>query len=162
MAIRDLIPWRRERLPVRREEQDPFLSLRQEWDRMFDEFFEGRALAPWGQEWTGFAPSVDVVETDKEVKVTAELPGMEAEDVDVTVSHGTLTLKGEKKEEHEEEGEGYYRSERSYGSFQRSIPLPTTVETEQAEAAFEKGVLTVTFPKTVTEETGKKIALKSK
>jgi HSP20 family protein len=155
MAIRDLIPWRRERLPVRREEQDPFLSLQQEWDRMLDEFFEG-------QEWAGFAPSVDVVETDQEVKVTAELPGMEAEDVDVTVSHGTLTLKGEKKQEHQEEGEGYYRSERSYGAFQRSIPLPSTVDTEQAEAAFEKGVLTVTFAKTVTEKTRQKIAVKSK
>jgi HSP20 family protein len=75
MAIRDLIPWKRERLPVRREEQDPFLSFRQEMDRMFDEFFQGGTLAPWSAEWSGFDPKVDVVETEKEVKVTAELPG---------------------------------------------------------------------------------------
>ena len=162
MAIRDLIPWRRERLPVRREEQDPFPSFRQEMDRLFDEFFEGRALAPWGEEWTGFAPRVDVVETDREVKVTAELPGLDAQDVDVTVSHNTLTLKGEKKQEHEERREGYYRSERSYGSFQRTIALPGNVETDKADAAFDKGVLTVTFPKTAAETGRKQIAVKSK
>jgi HSP20 family protein len=130
-------------------------------DRTFDEFFGGKALAPWGGEWAGFDPSVDVVETDNAIKVTAELPGMDAKDVDVTVSHNTLTLKGEKKQEHEERGEGYYRSERSYGSFQRSIPLPSTVETDKAEAAFDKGVLTVTFPKTAAEGR-KQIAVKSK
>ena len=162
MAIRDLIPWKRERLPVRRVEQDPFLSFRQEMDHMFDEFFEGRAPALWGEEWTGFAPRVDVAETDQEVKVTAELPGLDAEDVDVTVSHDVLTLKGEKKQEHEEKGEGFYRSERSYGSFQRSIPLPSTVETDKADAAFDKGVLTVKFPKTEAETDRKQIAVKSK
>ena len=162
MAIRDLIPWRRERLPVRREAQDPFLSFRQEMDRMFDEFFEGQALAPWGQEWTGFAPSVDVVETDEEVKVTAELPGLDAVDVDVTVSYNTLTLRGEKKQEHEETGEGYYRSERSYNSFERSISLPSTAETDKADAAFSKGVLTITFPKTAAKTGKKQISVKTK
>jgi len=162
MAIRDLIPWKRERLPVRREEQDPFLSFRQEIDHMFDEFFEGRALAPWGQEWSGFDPRVDVVETDQEVKVTAELPGLDAQDVDVTLSHNVLTLKGEKKHEHEEKGEGYYRSERSYGSFERSIPLPSTVETAKVDATFDKGVLTVTFPKTAAEKGRKLITVKGK
>jgi HSP20 family protein len=162
MAIRDLIPWKREQVPVRREEQDPFRSFRQEMDRMFDEFFEGRALAPWGQEWAGFDPKVDVVETDKEIKVTAELPGLDAKDVDVTVSHNTLTLKGEKHQEHEEKGEGYYRSERSYGSFQRSIPLPSTVETDKADAAFSKGVLTISFPKTPAAESKKQITVKAK
>lgn len=162
MAIRDLIPWKREQLPVRREEPDPFLSFRQEMDRMFDEFFEGRALAPWSKEWSGFDPRVDVVETDQEVKVTAELPGLDAKDVDVTVSRNLLTLKGEKKQEHEEKGEGYYRSERSYGSFERSISLPSTVETDQADAAFDKGVLTITFPKTAAKTSKKQIAVKSK
>ena len=162
MAIRDLIPWTRERLPVRREEQEPFLSFRQEMDRIFDEFFEGRALTPWSDEWAGFAPKVDVVETDEEVKVTAEMPGLDAQDVDVTVSHNTLTLKGEKRQEHEEKGEGYYRSERSYGSFQRAIPLPSTVETDKADAAFSKGVLTVSFPKTPAAKDRKQIAVKSK
>ena len=77
MAMRDLIPWRRERLPVRREEQDPFLAFRQEMDRMFDEFATGSMLAPFDKGWPAFEPRVDVVETDQEVKVTAELPGLD-------------------------------------------------------------------------------------
>ena len=160
MAIRDLIPWRRERLPVRREEQDPFLALRQEMDRMFDEFSRGSLLAPFEGEWGVFDPRVDVVETEQEVKVTAELPGLDAKDVDLTLSHNVLTIKGEKKHEHEEKGENFYRAERSYGSFQRSVALPQGVETDEIEAAFDKGVLTVTFPKTATEETHK-IAVKT-
>jgi HSP20 family protein len=128
---------------------------------MFDEFFEGRALAPWGQTWSGFEPRVDVVETDQEVKVTAELPGLDAKDVDLTVSRNVLTLKGEKTQEHEEKGEGYYRSERSYGAFERSVSLPSTVKTDQADASFDKGVLTVTFPKREAETDKKQIAVKA-
>jgi HSP20 family protein len=161
MAMRDLIPWRRERLPVRREAQDPFLAFRQEMDRMFDEFATGSMLAPFGKEWAAFEPRVDVVETDQEVQVTAELPGLDAEDVDLTLSHNVLTIKGEKKHEHEEKGENYYRAERSYGSFQRSLALPQGVEMDAAQAAFDKGVLTVTFPKTAAEAS-QKIAVKSK
>ena len=161
MAMRDLIPWRRERLPVRREGQDPFLSFRQEMDRMFDEFSRGSLLAPFEGEWGAFDPRVDVVETDQEVQVTAELPGLDAQDVDLTLSHNVLTIKGEKKHEHEEKGENYYRTERSYGSFQRSVALPQGVETDDVEAAFDKGVLTVTFPKTAGEPSSK-IAVKRK
>jgi HSP20 family protein len=161
MAIRDLIPWKREQLLDRHEEQDLSRSFRQEMDRMFDEFFKGAALTPWRSEWTDFDPRIDVVETETEVKVTAELPGLDAEDVDVTLSHGMLTLKGEKRQEHEEKGEGYYHSERSYGSFQRSISLPSTVEADEAKAAFEKGVLTVTFPKKAVETDRKQISVKT-
>jgi HSP20 family protein len=160
MAMRDLIPWRRERLPVRREEQDPFLAFRQEMDRMFDEFATGSMLAPFDKGWPAFEPRVDVVETDQEVKVTAELPGLDAEDVDLTLSHNVLTIKGEKQHEHEEKGENYFRAERSYGSFQRSLALPQGVETDAAQAAFDKGVLTVTFPKTAVEASHK-IAVKT-
>ena len=136
------------------------MALRQDMDHMFDEFSRGSLPAPFDKEWTAFDPRVDVVETDQEVKVTAELPGLDAQDVDLTLSHNVLTIKGEKKHEHEEQGENYYRAERSYGSFQRSITLPQNVETDRVEAAFDKGVLTVTLPKTAADET-LKIAVKS-
>ena len=150
MAMRDLIPWKRERTPARLEvEQDPFLSFRREMDRMFDDFWTGsRSLSPWGEAWTGFDPKVDVTETDTEVKVAAELPGLQAEDVQLSVSHNVLSIKGEKRQEHEEKGKNWYRSERSYGAFERAIPLPQGTDSEHVDAAFDKGVLTVTFAKT--------------
>jgi HSP20 family protein len=168
MAIRDLIPWKRETAPARREEeQDPFAVFRdadfsRAMDRMFDDFFGARrrGLASWSQEWSGFNPKVDVTETDTEVKVAAELPGLDAEDMQVTVSHNVLSIKGEKKQEREEKGKNWYRSERSYGSFERSIPLPQGTDTEQADAAFDKGVLTITFPRTA-EGRPAKIAVKT-
>jgi HSP20 family protein len=164
MAIRDLIPWKRETAPARREdvEQEPFVAFRNEMDRMFDEFWgrRGWGLAPWRGEWSGFDPMVDVIETENEVKVEAELPGLDAEDVHVTVSHNVLSIKGEKKQEHEEKGENWYRTERSYGSFERAVTLPQGTDTEQAEAAFDKGVLTITFAK--TGEGRRKIAVKAK
>jgi HSP20 family protein len=163
MAIRDLIPWKRETAPARRDaEQDPFVAFRNEMDRMFDAFWSGsRELAPWGGTWAGVDPKVDVTETDTEVKVAAELPGMDAEDVHVTVSHNVLSIKGEKKQEREEKGKNWYRTERSYGAFERAIPLPHGTDTEQAEAAFKKGVLTITFAKT-TEGAPAKIQVKAK
>jgi HSP20 family protein len=90
---------------------------------------------------------VDVTETDKEVKVCAEIPGVDAKDIDVSVEDGTLTIKGEKKYEQEEKGKGQYRMERSYGSFERAIPLPTEVDESKAKAEFKKGVLRLTLPK---------------
>jgi HSP20 family protein len=162
MAIADLIPWKRERVPVRREEEEPVLSFRREMNRMFDEFFRGAGLAPFGEEWTTFQPRVDVVETDQEIKVSVELPGLDAKDVDVTVSHNTLTISGEKKEEREEKGENYYRAERSYGSFRRSVPLLRDVEADKADAVFQKGVLTITFPKTAEAKARTQITVKSK
>ena len=156
MAIRDLIPWKRERTPARRRvgavdvQQDPFIAFRNEMDRVFEDFMGPRErwLAPWGREWGGFDPKVDVIETEDEVKVEAELPGLEAKDVHVTVSHNVLSIKGEKRQEHEEKGENWFRTERSYGSFERAISLPQGTDAEQVEATFDKGVLTITFAKT--------------
>jgi len=174
MAIRDLIPWKRETAPARREaEQDPFVAFRPEalrlaMDRVFDDFWGPRErwLAPWGhaapwsREWTAFDPKVDVIETEDEVKVEAELPGLDAEDVHVTVSHNVLSIKGEKKQEHEEKGENWTRTERSYGAFERAVTLPQGTDTEKVEAEFDKGVLTITFAK--TGEARRKIAVKAK
>jgi HSP20 family protein len=118
-------------------------------------------MAPWSHEWTAFDPKVDVVETEDEVKVEAELPGLDAEDVHVTVTRNVLSIKGKKKQEREEPGENWYRSERSYGAFERSIALPQGTDTEQAKATFEKGVLTITFAKT-DEGTPARIAVKTR
>jgi HSP20 family protein len=162
MALRDLIPWKRETAPAETE-QDPFIAFRNDVDRMFDDFFGSRArgLAPWEGRWAGFDPKVDVIETDSEVKVAAELPGLAAKDVHVTVTRNVLSIKGEKKDEREEKGKNWTRTERSYGAFERAIALPQSTDTERAEAAFEKGVLTITFAKT-DEGRAAKIAVKAK
>jgi len=154
MAVRDLIPRRAGRRGglMRREADDPFRSLHRQMDRLFDDFLHGFELSPWvGEQWPTlsgtYAPQVDVAEDETHVTVTAELPGMEEKDIDVALAHGNLTLKGEKREEKESKERGYYRSERSYGSFARTIPLPCEVEEDKVSATFKKGVLTITLPK---------------
>ncbi|HBR06435.1 MAG TPA: Hsp20/alpha crystallin family protein [Desulfovibrio sp.] len=109
--------------------------------------FEG---FPWRD--TGY-PAVDVSEDDKEVTVKAELPGLEAKDVELTLESGVLTIRGEKKFEGEEKKENYHRIERSYGSFVRAVPLPREVKSDKVKAKFDKGVLTVTMPKAEKAET---------
>jgi len=167
MPITDLIPWRR-KVPVRREEERPSVSdhplalFQQNMNRLFDEFFRGFDLAPFGEEWTAFSPQVDVVETDNEIKVSAELPGLDDKDVEVSLARGMLTIHGEKKQEEEERGKNYYRAERAYGSFRRVIPVPDEVDIDKAEAVFQKGGLTITLPKTGNARARKKIATKTK
>jgi HSP20 family protein len=166
MSVTDLIPWRREgkRVPVRREEERSLLSFQDEMNRLFDQFFGGWGLAPFREfpeQWDAFSPRVDVVEGDKEVTVSAELPGMDEKEIDVSLSHGVLTISGEKREEKEDKGKNYYRMERSYGSFQRSVPLPSEVDEDKAEATFKKGVLTITLPKAAAARASKRISIKS-
>jgi HSP20 family protein len=164
MAIGDLIPWKREKqVPVRREEGHPLWTFRREMDRLFDDFFGPwgeRALTPFGEEWGAFSPQVDVTETDGQIKISAELPGLDDEDIDVSLSDDVLTISGEKKAEKEEEGENYYRAERSYGAFRRAIPLPSEVDADKVDAVFQKGVLTITLPKT-GETKAKKVTVKT-
>jgi len=124
---------------------DPILSFQKEMDRLFRDFFE---VEPFGQRLLSTFPEIDVKETEKEMRVSAELPGMEEKDVEVLLDSDSLTIRGEKKHEEEEKGEGYYRSERRYGSFCRVIPLTSEVESDKVEAKFKNGVLTVTIPKT--------------
>ena len=125
--------------------RDPFAALRREMNALFDDFFPGvgEASGPLGT----FMPRVDVKEMDGEIRVTAEMPGMEEKDVEISVDGDMLTIKGEKKEEKEEKGEESYRLERSYGSFRRSIGLPCAVNADKASAKYKQGVLTVTLPK---------------
>jgi HSP20 family protein len=148
--------------PIKREEYNPFSLLRQEMNSVFDNFLRGFELEPFSGRFGAFSPSVDVRETDKEIKVSAELPGMNDKDIDVSLTKDALTIKGEKKEEKEDTGENYYRMERSFGSFTRTVPLPAEVDTEKAKADFVKGVLTVTLPKTQTAiKDTKKISIKA-
>jgi HSP20 family protein len=142
-----ILPWRRSNQPwLAEREGDPFSYLRQQVNRVFDDFW-GEPLLARGETWSAFAPQVDVTETDKDVKVCAEIPGVEAKDIDVSVEDGTLTIRGEKKYEREENEKGQYRMERSYGSFERAIPLPVEVDEAKAKAEFKNGVLRLTLPK---------------
>jgi HSP20 family protein len=147
----ELVPWRPfggELSSLRREMDDL-------WNRFFGETPTARRLA---EEWW---PSVDVSETKDNFVIKAELPGLDAKDVEVSISGNVLTLKGEKKKEEEEKGEHHYRSERYYGSFQRTFQLPANVKADKVEATFEKGVLKVTLPK-VEEAKKKQIEVKVK
>jgi HSP20 family protein len=130
---------------------DPFQNFRNEMDRIFDSFLGGipalTGLRRSAFEDEYMMPRVDVKETGKEVVVTADLPGLDDKDIDLTLENGMLVLRGEKKEERTEERENYRLMERSHGSFQRSIPLPEGIDEDKVAARFEKGVLTVTLPK---------------
>jgi len=155
MELSDLIPWNRQRSPVaRRREEEPLWSLHREMNRVFEDFARGFDLAPWagssGDVWS-FDPSLDVSETDEEIRVTADLPGLEEKDIELNVSNGMLTLRGEKRAEREDrKGEVSHRLERTYGAFRRTIPLPCEVDVDKAEAKFKRGVLSVTLPKTAS------------
>lgn len=122
-------------------------AIKREMDRMFERWFGGLELPDLGFE-TEWAPALDVSETKDAVTIKAEVPGIDAKDIEVTLEGQVLTIKGEKKEEKEEKEEHYYRKERSYGAFARSIRLPASVEVGKVAATFKNGVLTVTLPKT--------------
>jgi HSP20 family protein len=129
---------------------DPYSVLRSEMDRVFDTFLpRGLGGFPYLSRtgWERVAPSIDLRETDKEFVVEAELPGIDEKDVHVTLNNGVLTLKGEKKSEHEETKSNYHLMERSYGSFQRSFELGDSIEPDKVSANFENGVLKVILPK---------------
>ena len=168
MNMRDLIPWgRNERsssVPgsYRGEEVSPFLTLHREMNRLFDDVFSRfDSTMPSVFNQMSAWPSVEVVETDKDIRIAAELPGMGEKDVEVSVSDDVLTIRGEKKAEIDDRERAF--SERYYGRFERRIPLPFEVEDDRAEASFENGVLTVTLPKSPKAEAKtKRIAISGK
>lgn len=163
MTWKDIVPFKKRSVPVRRDDGHPFQRLHDEMDALFDNFFKGFSMEPFeGRHAGSFSPNIDVTENDKEIKVSAELPGMDDKDIEVNLNKDSLTIRGEKKEEKEDKGKDYYHVERSYGSFSRTIPLPVEVESDKVEAHFKKGVLTVKIPKSAKAiESKKKIAIKA-
>jgi HSP20 family protein len=167
MAITDMIPWRKNETSVpvhRKQEEEKFLDFRSQMNRLFDDFFEQPlAFSPFFGEPTlmgDITPRLDVSETENEITISAELPGMEPEDIHITVDRNALTISGEKRAEKEEKGKRYYRVERSYGSFRRSVALPKEVEESKIDATFKRGVLKITLPKTKSaQEESKQITI---
>jgi HSP20 family protein len=182
--VKDIVPKRGKasQLPVRVGKQKypalrsedlghPFLELQRATNRLFDDFFrdfglfgsrwaDPLSLTPdvFGDQW----PRVDMSETDKEILITAELPGVNKDDLGISVSEGRITIHGEKKEQKEDKGKDYYRLERSYGSFQRSLSLPCEIDADKVDASFKDGVLKISLPKTeAARERIKKIPVKS-
>jgi HSP20 family protein len=153
-----LIPWRNK---ARAASAGALTDLRHEIDRMFENF----SRDPWGSlgEFTntkGWFPAIDLAENDQEVIVRAEVPGVDPNDLDVSVTGNRLTISGEKKESTERKDKDFYHSETRYGSFSRSVELPSEVDAEQVSAEHANGVLTISLKKTAAATT-KKIAVKS-
>lgn len=160
-----LLPWNwgRKNIPVRKEDswQDSssMVSLQQDMNRIFESFFHSFENSPFGLAESGsmfpslsassglFQPRLDVAENDKELQISVELPGLDEKDFDVAITKTSITIKGEKREEKVDSTSGYYRMERHYGSFQRTIPFPCQIDADKAAATFKKGVLTVVLPK---------------
>jgi len=180
--VKELIPKKRKqtRLPVDVDRpieyqadmwEQPFLELRKATDRLFEDFFRTfraplpERRSPWGLAGGIFGsdwPRVDMDETDEEIRITAELPGVDRDDIEVSVSDDRITIRGEKKEQEEKKGRRYYTLERSYGYFQRSFYLPYEVESDGVDASFKDGVLTVKLAKPAAAREGiKKIPVRT-
>jgi HSP20 family protein len=140
---------------------DPFMSLHRDVNRLFEDAFRGMPSSGGAQGAAGnlINAHMNVSETDKEIRITAELPGVRQDDVDLTLDEDLLTIRGEKRFEQTDDKENFHFVERSYGTFQRSVRLPFPVDPEQVRASFENGVLTVRLPKTGRQERSRKIQI---
>lgn len=162
-TLRELAPWRWGGLRQWQPEEKPFESFRREMetiqrdmDRLLGDFWRGEYRWPeyrwpeYREDWGdgGFAVNLNETEDDKAYHITVELPGMDEKDVDLTLTDGVLTIRGEKKEEAEEKGKEYFRKERTFGAFRRALKLPVAVDESKIEASFKRGVLTIELPKT--------------
>ena len=152
--MKSLIPWRRRIGGV-------FEPFRQELDELFERFFPEPVESIGGEVMRAWAPRVDVEETDKEIVVRADLPGVDPKDVDISFSDGTLVIKGERKEKREEKGKNYQRTERFVGQFYREVPLPPGTDPEKITATSSKGVITVTIAK-APQAQAKKVAVQAR
>jgi len=165
MALRDLIPWMGPRsVPSRREgDWGPLLDFEDHMARLFDDFLRDWPWRELPERTRAYVPRLDVADAKDALAITVELPGMEEKDVEVTLTKDALTIRGEKTAEcmEGEEGKAYYRRERTYGAFVRTIPLPPGIEADKAEATFKNGILSVRLPKSKEEvESVRRIAIK--
>jgi HSP20 family protein len=151
--LRDVTGWH----PVS-DLADEFVTMQREIDKMFDRF-RGGIVDESGA--TAFMPVVDIIEGTNQYELKVELPGVKKEDVKITIQNGVLTIRGEKKQETHQQGENVHRVERSYGAFQRSFTLPTSVKNEKVEAAYDDGILSISLPKS-EEAKPKEIEVKLK
>src|SRR4051795_2118088 len=142
---------------------DPFLTLHREMNRLFDDVLRGGPVSSGGQGGSQggvlLAPHMDVSETDKELRIQAELPGVSENDIDVSLHEDVLTIRAEKKQERKEEREGMHFSERAFGTFQRSLRLPFQLNPDQVQARFVNGVLSVTLPKMQAQQQSRRIQI---
>ncbi|MDB5397214.1 MAG: type effector protein [Rhodospirillales bacterium] len=168
MSTRSLIPFLGTRTAsLSRSPSDPLQAFRSEMDRLFDDFFTGSGasgialMRSGGMPAAVVPPQIDVSETDHDIQIKADLPGLDENDIDIFVVDDVLTLRGEKKAEREEEQRGWRLVERSSGAFSRVLRLPFAVDPAQVDAAFKNGVLTITIPKpTETQDQVHKITVK--
>lgn len=148
MNFKDYLPWnsgKKRGTAAGYDEANPFGLLQRQMNSLFDDFFSGFSSDSSGK---NFTPRVDVSEDNENIYVAAELPGLTDKDVEVTLTNDTLTIRGEKKEEREErEGKSHYFVERSYGFFQRSVPLSCEVVEDKVDAVFKNGLLRITLQK---------------
>jgi HSP20 family protein len=151
---RSIIPWKRNRISAATRRDDPFTALQQQMNELFDDFFSSSPLAlsrGFGSDdmdqWFG-SPNVDLTEDNREITLTADLPGVDEKDIKVTLDHDVLTINAQKTEEKDEKDKRYHLSERRYGSFSRSFRLPeNVVKEEDIKARFKNGVLRLSLPK---------------
>jgi HSP20 family protein len=150
MNVRDIIPWSRSTQPLARSfDSDPFLSLHREMNRLFDNVLrgfdtpqlQGRAVAQLGAGW----PKLEIADSGKVVTISAEVPGMDENDIEILLDDGTLTIRGEKTSATEDKDKQF--SEHFYGKFERRIALDGAIDSAHVTAGFKNGVLTVTLPK---------------
>lgn len=168
MTILDLMPWRKKEtdLTDHQQTEDRLLDLRGQLSRMFEDFYNTSfGISPFLEDFgsTGdFSPRINVEESEEEITVAAELPGLKPEDVEISIENKMLTISGEKREEKEDTGKRHYRVERSFGSFTRRVSLPTEVEEDQVEASLQDGLLKIALPKNKTvQENVKRIPVKT-
>ena len=158
MALRSLLPFQTRFVGPGGTMGDPFLALHRELNRAFDEAFRASG-APGGLGATLLAVHIDVAETDKEIRISAELPGVSEDDIQVELTDDILTIRGEKQMQ-ETDAQHHVR-ERSFGAFSRSIQLPFVADPNHLEASFANGVLTVTVPKAAAQQQSHRIQIKS-
>jgi len=164
MNFRELTPWNRgsRARATLANDQNPFLALHREVNRLFDDVFHGLDAPTIGGlgSWTTGWPTIEISDGEKEIRVVAEVPGLDAKDVEVLFEDGVLILRGEKRSETEDKDRQF--SERFYGRFERRIPLGTDVEQERIDANFKNGLLTITAPKSArASERRRRIAVQS-